>query len=415
MPHLQQLNAFLEDTCVLVTLAYLLSRGALLPRIFDRRRGRWNQMALALLFCLIGVSDLLFPGERRPYVPSTLAAAFAGYAGGTSLGLLSALLMALVFSVVRLAQGGASYLLIFDAILVTAALVGAAVAGVLSRGERKPNLRAMLGGALVAGAGAELAHAVWVSLVRPIPLDIFAASAGANGFGCALLILVLHDAAERREAARQHLQDEKELAALRLSQLAELQARLHPHFLFNALAAIAGLCVVRPAEAEGAVTTLASLLRRFLQAPSAVCIPLKEEMTTVRAYLAMEALRLGDRLVVTEDIPDTLLSVSVPRFCLQTLVENAVQHGIAASGRRGQVHIIGRRSRTGYVILAVSDDGPGMSASVKMREKADDAEAATHGLALMSLRLRMSGGAGARMRLFSRPGRGTLSVIRLPV
>jgi LytS/YehU family sensor histidine kinase len=388
MSHIEQQNAFLEDTCVLVTLAYLLSRGALLPRIFDRRRRRWDQVALALVFCLIGASDLLFPGDRRPYVPATLATTFAGYAGGADLGLLTAAMMALVFTVVRLIQGVPAHFLVYDAVVFSTALAGALVAWLWALQGRKPGLISMLTGALVAGAISEFLHTGWRSFYASTPPALLAASAGANGFGCALLTLVLLDAADRREAARIHLQDEQELAALRLSQLGELQARLHPHFLFNALAAIAGLCVVRPDEAEGAVTTLASLLRRFLQSPSEICVPLREELATVRAYLTIEGLRLGDRLFVTEDIPDALLSIPVPRFCLQTVVENAVQHGIAPSGRRGHVQIVVRRSRRPFLLLAVADNGDGLSVPLKLREFEKDT--ATHGLSLVSIRLQLA-------------------------
>lgn len=410
MLHLHQLNAFLEDTCVLVTMAYLLSRGPLLPRIFDGRRNRHDQIALALVFSLIGASELIFPGDRQPYVPATLAASFAGYAGGMGLGLLSTALMAVMFTLARLTQTTPSHLLVFDATLFTITLLGAAVRH-WTFGTQRPGLPLILAGACITGTLSELTNAAWHSLSHAPWPPALAASVVANGFGCTLLALVLHDAWERREAVRRYLEDEQEMTSLRMSQLNELQARLHPHFLFNALAAVAGLCVINPPQAERAVTTLARLLRRFLQSPSEVCVPLSEELATVRAYLEIEGLRLGERLDVIEDVPDRLLALPVPRFCLQIPVENAILHGIAPTGRLGHVWITARRRHPKFLLLAVADDGAGF---VPLPRPAGQAEA-THGLSLLAIRLRLSAGLSARLRLCSRPGEGTLCAIRLPV
>ena len=235
----------------------------------------------------------------------------------------------------------------------------------------------------------------------------------ANGFGCLLLALILWDAQERRAAGQRHIQAEKELTGLRLSQLGELQARLHPHFLFNALAGIAGLCVTRPRDAEQGVTDLALLLRQFLRAPAEVSVPLREELALVRSYLAIERLRLEERLQVEEELPKELLLLLVPRFSLQVLVENAVQHGIAPLMRPGRVVIVARLRRN-HLVLAVRDNGAGVSrAPAGNWHDGDDLR--THGLELLAARLRLAYGTRARLRLFSPPSFGTLCVLRLPL
>lgn len=414
-PPIQQVNAFLEDTCVLVTAAYLLSRGSLLPKLFDQRRSRRDQLALALIFGLIGASDLLFPGDRLPYVPSTLAASFAGYAGGLGLGLLSAGVMVVLFIAAGLA-GGPHLPPLPGAFAVLAALVGAAAAWGERRaaGDRWPRLLPLLLGAFAAGAVAEALRASG-RITGSATLSAEVVSVIANGFGCLLLTLVLQDAHERRQAAQRLLRSERENAALRLTQLSELQARLHPHFLFNALAAIAGLCVLRPPEAERAVTALAALLRRFLHAPAERSISLREELATVRLYLSIEKLRMGERLCVTEEVPDELLSCPVPRFCLQIPVENAVQHGIAPSPRAGRIRIVARRHCAQYLFLAVIDNGLGSAQAALPRPDTALADAPLHGLTLLARRLRLAGPHAARLRLSSRAGEGTLCALRLPL
>lgn len=422
LPYGQEINAFLEDTCVLVTLAYLLSRGRLLATLFDRRRTRRDQAILALLFGLIGCSDLLFPGDRMPYVLSTLAACLAGYAGGISLGGPTALIMIALFVAAAAVHVAHINLALVVATIVSAGAAGVAVGklrrdhhedGVWTRAAREaPRL---IAGAFAAGALAEICHAALRYCFNDLDSSFAFMSIPANAFGCALLTLVLHDSYQRRQAMLRHLQSEREIATLRLSQLSQLQARLHPHFLFNALAAIAGLCVLRPPAAEQAVTDLASLLRRFLHAPCEQTIPLREELATVRTYLSLEKMRMGDRLCVMENVPDELLSCPVPRFCLQILVENAVQHGVAPMAALGQVRIIARRHAVNHLFLAVIDNGAGSPSMALPRLESVNTNKPLHGLTLLALRLHLAQPIAARIRLISRAGQGTLCAVRIPI
>ena len=110
------------------------------------------------------------------------------------------------------------------------------------------------------------------------------------------------------------------------TQLAALRAQLHPHFLFNALHTVVQLIPVAPAKAAAAAEMVAGLLRTSLGEQRDEVL-LDDEWRFVSRYLAVEQIRFGDRLQIRSEIPPDLLDERVPSFALQTLVENAVQHG----------------------------------------------------------------------------------------
>jgi two-component system LytT family sensor kinase len=132
-----------------------------------------------------------------------------------------------------------------------------------------------------------------------------------------------------RERALRAAQLEGELARSRLDSLA---AQLQPHFLFNALHTVSGL--IRGNEKQVAISTISDLsdiLRYGLDASGAQDVPLREELEVTRRYLAIQALRFGERLTITIDADPDALATPVPRLLLQPLIENAIQHGVAPS------------------------------------------------------------------------------------
>ena len=158
---------------------------------------------------------------------------------------------------------------------------------------------------------------------------------------------------------------EREKALVRQSaeaQLAALRAQINPHFLFNALNTIAALIAEKPAEAEATVQQLAGLFRHVLQTGSRTFVPLGEELRLVRQYLAIEQARFGDKLRVVERWDAGVEGVSVPAFAVQTLVENAVKHGIERKRGGGVVRLEGRRLDSGDVAVTVADTGVGIPA-----------------------------------------------------
>jgi two-component system LytT family sensor kinase len=133
------------------------------------------------------------------------------------------------------------------------------------------------------------------------------------------------------------------------TQLATLRSQLQPHFLFNALHTIVQLIHIDARRATEAAELVADLLRRTVEEQRDE-VPLSEEWQFVSRYLAVEQIRFGERLVVKTDLPPDLESERVPSFALQTLVENAVQHGAAPRVAPTEIAITGTRSKSDLVI-----------------------------------------------------------------
>ncbi len=127
------------------------------------------------------------------------------------------------------------------------------------------------------------------------------------------------------------------------TQLAALRAQLHPHFLFNALHTVVQLIPVNPTLAMEAAELVADLLRSTLEEQRDE-VSLADEWRFVSRYLAVEHIRFGKRLVVRDEIAPSLLETRVPAFAVQTLVENAIQHG--ATPRVGVTEIVVAASGT---------------------------------------------------------------------
>ena len=138
-------------------------------------------------------------------------------------------------------------------------------------------------------------------------------------------------------------QQQAELSA----RIQSLQSRIHPHFLFNSMNSIASLIAINPEAAERAVEDLSTLFRASLAEPALT--PLNRELDLCRGYIAIEQLRLGERLEMDwqiEPLPD---SITVPSLLLQPLVENAVVHGVEPlrAGGRIAVHV----ARSGSMLV----------------------------------------------------------------
>ena len=161
-----------------------------------------------------------------------------------------------------------------------------------------------------------------------------------------------------REAEERKLESVELGAMLQKAQLQALRSQLNPHFLFNTLHSIAELIHENPRQAEQMVLQLGELLHKSLKT-QAVQVPLREELDFIRSYLAIEQMRLGDRLEVVWAIEPAVEEAPVPSLILQPLVENAVRHGIAVSPRGGRLEITAARA-DGHLRLEVRDNGPGL-------------------------------------------------------
>lgn len=122
------------------------------------------------------------------------------------------------------------------------------------------------------------------------------------------------------------------------ARLTSLQARIQPHFLFNSMNTIASLIAINPEQAEEAVLDLSELFRASLRTDDQL-VPLSRELDLCQRYLAIEALRLGNRLHLQWDVQAGLEQQAIPPLTLQPLVENAIYHGVQPRPEGGTVRI----------------------------------------------------------------------------
>ena len=146
-------------------------------------------------------------------------------------------------------------------------------------------------------------------------------------------------------------------AAAAQAQVAALQARIRPHFLFNSMNTVAALVRVDPDAAERCIEDLSELFRAALGEQGGGDDTLAEEWALVDRYLAIEQLRLGDRLRVLRDLDALPADFPLPRLLLQPLVENAVRHGIQPLREGGEIRLEGRLEH-GMLVIEITNPLP---------------------------------------------------------
>ena len=122
-------------------------------------------------------------------------------------------------------------------------------------------------------------------------------------------------------------------------QLKQLSSQLNPHFLFNSINTIKSLVYTHPDSASRALDLLSDLLRNSLYQGKKTCITVAEELQLVDDYLELQKLRFEDSLQISKELDSSLLDLELPRMSLQTLVENAVKHGITNAPEGGTITI----------------------------------------------------------------------------
>ncbi|MGD8328878.1 MAG: histidine kinase [Acidobacteriota bacterium] len=211
--------------------------------------------------------------------------------------------------------------------------------------------------------------AVWATLAAPrysnrfywISVQSQALTLVAAGMllGLVVAALVYTHARMRHEVEESRIRESILRESALRAQLKALQAQINPHFLFNALNALAELTHDDPDHAEELIGDLSFLLRYSLRSSAVETVPLVQELEAVDRYLRIEQARLGGRLTVKRDVDTTLTDTRVPGLILQPIVENAVQHGVAVRPEGGHVSIAVGRDAGGLHIV-VEDDGPGL-------------------------------------------------------
>jgi LytS/YehU family sensor histidine kinase len=283
-----------------------------------------------------------------------------------------------LFAVLAMPLGGGFTLARFGATLRVQALTWGLwvvlVPFVASAGRRahRAGVASLRGIAIhaVAGTALSLAHATafgglrWAlglsttGNVSAIVTATVAFVVGGNFLRYVVIAAAYHGVAFAREARDRAVAEARMARALAEARLAALEQRLHPHFLFNTLNALAALITTDPRAAQGMVEQLGDLLRAALNAEPGREVPLAGELDLLERYTAIELLRFPDRLRVAVHAGCEEREAFVPQMLLQPLVENAIRHGVAPRDTPGTVVVAAERCGA-KLRLSIRDDGVG--------------------------------------------------------
>jgi len=238
-----------------------------------------------------------------------------------------------------------------------------------------------------------------------LPADVDAAQGALIGVGALFYLLVATFHYVLAELEQRRLAGEREavlaLAAQR-AELSALRAQVHPHFLFNSLNIVRALIGYDTVKAREACLLLAQYLRGTLGAQERPLVTLREEWSLCERYLAVEALRLGERLRIEVSMEEAAEACDIPSLLLQPLVENAVTHGIAPVDEPEPLRVHAR-CRGGRLSLELEN---GLDPAPRRHEG---------GLGLANVRARLFGqyGSDATLRI-ERDGARFVVVLDLP-
>jgi len=235
-------------------------------------------------------------------------------------------------------------------------------------------------------------------LIDPISIvETWWGSTVVNGTWIGLYSIITN----RRRRLEKEARLEREL---RDAELRALEAQINPHFLFNCLNSIRGLVTENPPLAQEMITRFATLLRYNLNRDVGHTVPLTAEAEVVADYLALEQVRFDERLRVQFDIDPKAESIQVPPMILQTLVENALKHGIGRLPEGGEIRIQAA-AEPDTLVLQVENTGQLATG------KPPDPQI---GLNNMRERLRLLYGGRAALSLANRDGNHVAATVRIP-
>ena len=190
------------------------------------------------------------------------------------------------------------------------------------------------------------------------------------------------------------------------ARLAALTSQINPHFLFNTLNSVSSLIRTDPDQARVMVVKLSKVLRRLLRKHENFSA-LRDELSFIEDYLAIEVVRFGDKLRFEKDVAEDTLDMPVPSMILQPLVENSIKHGLSGKVEGGTIRI--RTRRGGGRLCLTVEDGVGI-AEAKLATLLD------HGIGVSNVneRLKVLFAGEYRMWIDSHAGRGTRIEIEVP-
>jgi len=396
-PRLAAMESLFSDICVLVTAAFVLT---FVPGLRQQERSLLSMRdrgTALLVFLALGLVEEASFSHSGWLNERIVAVCAAGLVAGPWVGLAVSVFvtwLAVRYDGLPLGSIGISM------------LFGGLAGGWLSQWRPKVAQHPLTGFCLTSVVSLLRSGLVFffASGARPglHPFGQIEIAALLQGLGTALILAIVAHVRERDEQTR----------AAVSAEVRALQARMSPHFLFNALNTLAALATVAPREIPRAAGRLRRFLRASFDQHEQVLVPLEEELAVVRAYLDIESLRHGARLKVEEAVDPGISDTLVPPFSVQPLVENAVQHGLQSSSGAGRLRVAVRPAGR-WLEMSVSDDGQGVpSEEVEQIFFAERPQ--MHALVLLRRRLQGLFGRSFRLEVYSDAGRGTTVTLRIP-
>src|SRR6516165_3573834 len=386
-----------NDVCVLVTTAFALT---LVPGFRQPERSllsRRDQGTALLVFLVLGLIEEATVSHAGLLNERILAVCTAGLVAGPWVGLAVSLFVIWLGVVHHGLPLGS---------VATSMLCGGLVGGWLYRWRPKLAQHPLTGfcltlcvsllrsGLIFLLAPYSAAALHWIEEIGKAPVQ---------GLGAALILALVEQVRDR----------DKQTRAAASAEVRALQARMNPHFLFNALNALAALSKVAPRQVPRATGRLRQFLRASFDQQERVLVLLEEELAVVRAYLDIESLRFGDRLKVEQTVDPRSLGALLPPFAFQPLVENAVQHGLQSSPGPGRLQLVVRPTGP-WLEMGVSDDGQGVP-STEVEQLFFGERPRVHALVLLRRRLQGLFGRSFQLEVHGEIGEGTTVTMRIPL
>lgn len=203
---------------------------------------------------------------------------------------------------------------------------------------------------------------------------------------------------------QQEIRNLRLITSMREIELSNLRNQLNPHFMFNAMNSIRALVDENPERAKLAITELSALLRNSLISGRKRTVPLAEELELVNAYLDLESIRYEERLKVHREVSPAAMECMIPPMMLQTLVENAVKHGISRLTSGGELKLLAH----------VADDKLYVDIKNSGHYEPGLAESTGIGLRNTRKRLKLLFGKEAELKIMNN-GNAVLTRVRLPI
>jgi len=392
------MDTILNEVCVLVTAAFALT---LVPGFRRQERSLLSirdQGTALLVFIVLGLVEEATVSHAGLLHERIVAVCAAGLVAGPSVGLA----VAVFVTWLAVEYHG----LPLDSI-APAMLCGGLAGGLLYRWRPKLAQHPLTGFCLTLVVSLLRSGLIFFYAPNPRatlpPFEQIGIAAVLQGLGTALILAIVQQVRDHDEQTR----------AAATAEMRALQARMNPHFLYNALNAIAALATIAPREIPRAAGRLRQFLRASFDQHERALVPVEEELAVVRAYLDIESLRFGSRLKVEQAIDPGLSKVLMPPFSFQPLVENAVQHGLHSCSRAGRLRLLIRPAGQ-WLELSVSDDGEGVP-TTEVEQVFFAERSGAHALVLLRRRLQGLFGRSFQLVIRSEVGQGTTVTLRIPL